>query len=321
MARPLKTSVDYFKHDTDMSQDEKVQTIERLHGLNGYAVYLKMLERIYRNGGELNLENMKTAATMAEKCHVPSDLFMVILDDAADIGLFDKTIWINHRILTGNSIKKRLAPVQEERQRVRELMTAKRGQNKVVTSKLPVSDENNVVTTQAIRPINTITPVVTNKSRVEESRVEESNNHHPPTPLKPGGGNGEKRSEEDSTKSRDDDDDSVRVFVTQGIEDWAKDQVKAIAEMIPGTKTLGAVEVVCRCVQNFGKEWTTEKLNDCVRYQAYSIADYLKKIHSNSIAEKTVKKSRKKTPEQIKALADRVRAKEAERNRIMGVSQ
>lgn len=50
MARPRKVGLDYFSHDVTLSSDDKIEAIEAAFGSDGYAFYLKCLERIYRDG-------------------------------------------------------------------------------------------------------------------------------------------------------------------------------------------------------------------------------------------------------------------------------
>ena len=50
MARPLKTGLEYFSHDVTLSSDDKMQFIEAKHGIIGYGVFCKLLEKIYKNG-------------------------------------------------------------------------------------------------------------------------------------------------------------------------------------------------------------------------------------------------------------------------------
>jgi hypothetical protein len=47
MARPKKEGMDYFPHDTDAVNDEKIEALRLLYGNDGYAFYFILLERIY----------------------------------------------------------------------------------------------------------------------------------------------------------------------------------------------------------------------------------------------------------------------------------
>ena len=50
MARPTKLGLDYFPHDTHTDEDTALQLLEAEFGLDGYAVYFKLLESIYAQG-------------------------------------------------------------------------------------------------------------------------------------------------------------------------------------------------------------------------------------------------------------------------------
>lgn len=47
MARPLKLGLDYFPHDTDAWNDDKIEAMRVNFGNDGYAFYFIILERIY----------------------------------------------------------------------------------------------------------------------------------------------------------------------------------------------------------------------------------------------------------------------------------
>ncbi|MCY6354344.1 Lin1244/Lin1753 domain-containing protein [Clostridium sp. ZS2-4] len=44
MARPKKLGMDYFPHDCDASNDERVEGLRAVHGDDGYAFYFILLE-------------------------------------------------------------------------------------------------------------------------------------------------------------------------------------------------------------------------------------------------------------------------------------
>jgi hypothetical protein len=46
MARPKKNNADYFSHDADMRNDNKIKALRRKFGLTGYAVYSMLLEHL-----------------------------------------------------------------------------------------------------------------------------------------------------------------------------------------------------------------------------------------------------------------------------------
>ena len=90
MARPPKGGMDYFPHDTDASNDEKIEALRVLHGNDGYAFYFILLERIYRtNEAELNVSDAETIQILSRKVAVTPDVFVQILETALKWGQFN----------------------------------------------------------------------------------------------------------------------------------------------------------------------------------------------------------------------------------------
>ena len=48
MARPLKTGLDYFP--LDVSFDDNIELLEAEEGLEGFAILIKLWQKIYSNG-------------------------------------------------------------------------------------------------------------------------------------------------------------------------------------------------------------------------------------------------------------------------------
>ncbi len=48
MARPLKNNADYFSHDNDMRDDERIKAVRRNYSHTGYSVWNMLLERLCR---------------------------------------------------------------------------------------------------------------------------------------------------------------------------------------------------------------------------------------------------------------------------------
>jgi uncharacterized phage protein (TIGR02220 family) len=118
MARPYKTGLEYFPHDVDLSHDEKIEAIEALYGNDGYAMYCKLLERIYRNGGKLFISDAETMLILSRKCNISTiDLFKTMLNTMVKVGLFDENIFKATKALTSNGILKRVQMVENKREK------------------------------------------------------------------------------------------------------------------------------------------------------------------------------------------------------------
>jgi DNA-binding transcriptional regulator YiaG len=119
MGRPLKDGLAYFQHDVGMSNDEKIEALEAVHGNDGYAVFNKLLERIFKSFGKLDLSDDVQRLSIARKCNVSSEKFEQIIIDAVRFRLFDEESWTTEKRLTSCRIKQQLEVVEEERERWR----------------------------------------------------------------------------------------------------------------------------------------------------------------------------------------------------------
>ncbi len=128
MARPLKDGLDYFPHDTDASNDEKLEALRAIHGNDGYAFYFILLERIYRTpnaellipDAETNQEtHQETIQILSRKIAITTDKFAEILKTALNHNCFNKELYEKYHILTSNGIKKRAKSVIEKRVQMR----------------------------------------------------------------------------------------------------------------------------------------------------------------------------------------------------------
>ena len=171
MARPQKEGLDYFPHDTDAVNDEKIEALRALYGNNGYAFYFIHLERIYRNPlFELDISDAETKQILCKKCGINTEEYEAILKTAIKHGCFDKEVFSKRGVLTSNGIKKRASVVIEKRDKMRlayeskkqkisdaetrEETTPETPQSKVKKSKVKKSINNIIVH----RPKPTFTP-------------------------------------------------------------------------------------------------------------------------------------------------------------------
>lgn len=124
MARPRKEGMDYFPHDTDAANDEKIEALRSLYGNDGYAFYFIMLERIYRTADfEIDVSDAETREQtfhiLARKIAVTREQFEKMLCTALKWGCFDKVKYEENGIITSEGIKKRASVVVEKREKMR----------------------------------------------------------------------------------------------------------------------------------------------------------------------------------------------------------
>jgi hypothetical protein len=116
MARPQKQGLDYFPHDTDASNDEKLEAMELKHGLTGYALYFKLLERIYRQANlELDVSDAETLQILSRKWHISTKNLTGMIGTAVRLGLFDKDAYLSAKILRSSAICRRASGILEKR--------------------------------------------------------------------------------------------------------------------------------------------------------------------------------------------------------------
>ena len=118
MARPTKSSLDYF--NLDCVQDDNLNFIEARHGVLGFAVVVKLWQKIYRNEGyylpwkEINLY------LFAREIGLEAEIIQQVLDSCMQpgIGIFSKELYGQYGILTSHGIQKRwLRIVKDARRR------------------------------------------------------------------------------------------------------------------------------------------------------------------------------------------------------------
>lgn len=106
MARPPKQGLEYFPHDVDMSADRKLKLIEAAHGLIGYAVIMKLLEKIYANGYYLKFDS-KEALLFSQETRLTNEEIQVVISTAIDEDFFDESTFKNDQVLTSHGIQLR----------------------------------------------------------------------------------------------------------------------------------------------------------------------------------------------------------------------
>ena len=106
MARPLKNGVDYFP--LDVSLDQKFELIEAEFGLKGFAVVVKLLQRIYGQQGYYCEWTDEVALLFSRQCgELGGSAVSEIITASIKRGIFDRTLYEKYSILTSKGIQKR----------------------------------------------------------------------------------------------------------------------------------------------------------------------------------------------------------------------
>jgi len=142
MARPIKQGMNYFPHDTDAANDEKVEALRALYGNDGYCFFFILLERIYRSSSfELDVSTPEAVHILAKKVGVSDAKFSNMLQLALKHGLFDSNIYHERLVLTSNGIKRRANVVLQKRKSMQESYQSR-------TVSPPISDAETTPETQ-----------------------------------------------------------------------------------------------------------------------------------------------------------------------------
>jgi len=140
MSRPRKRGLDYFPHDTDAAGDEKIAAIISNYGATGYAVFFYLLERIYREGGELVIKP-HTLTLYAGILRIDPILFAQIIESAVEFGCFDRERWDAEKILTSNGIKRRIETINSKREKKRNYYKNKGDENSNPLNTISVNND------------------------------------------------------------------------------------------------------------------------------------------------------------------------------------
>ena len=117
MARPLKEGLDYFPLDVDISADERVEFIEARYGLEGFAVIIKLLTAIYRNGYYIKWDEMQIYVT-SRRVSYPVNHLTDVVNDLVNYDFFNKNLYEKYKILTSHGIQTRYLQACEKRKSI-----------------------------------------------------------------------------------------------------------------------------------------------------------------------------------------------------------
>lgn len=115
--RKIKQGLDYFMHDVDLSSDDKIELLEAECGLIGYAVFNKLLERIYRNGYYLEADE-RFLKVFCMRIGININDCINIINVCINEKIFNKKLYDEHKILTSVGIQKRYLKACERRKEI-----------------------------------------------------------------------------------------------------------------------------------------------------------------------------------------------------------
>lgn len=104
MARPLKQGLDYFPLDVVI--DDNIELLEAECGLIGFAILIKIWQKIYSNGYYIDWEE-DNALLFARKINIELTVVNDVVNVSLRRSLFNKKLYKNYKILTSSGIQKR----------------------------------------------------------------------------------------------------------------------------------------------------------------------------------------------------------------------
>jgi len=104
---PHKVGLKYFSHDTDLSHDSKIEFLEAECGIIGYAIYLKLLEKIYNDKGYYLEFDGREISLFAKKNNVDKNVVSNVINVCINEILFNEKIYTEYKVLTSQGIQKR----------------------------------------------------------------------------------------------------------------------------------------------------------------------------------------------------------------------
>lgn len=115
MSRPRKNNADYFTHDNDMRNDEKIKAVRHKFGLPGYAVWCMILEKLCK-ADNFELSLTKTSLELISgDFEIEKGLLQQIIDYFIEIDLLQR----KESILSSFELKNRFSGLLSKRKRER----------------------------------------------------------------------------------------------------------------------------------------------------------------------------------------------------------
>ena len=115
MARPTKQGVDYFPLDVHM--DDKIKFVEIKYKLEGFAIVIKLMQRIYSQGYWCKWTEDELLL-FSDEIKADIELVKNVVNECLERGFFNKKLYDDYNILTSNGIQKRYKEIVRRRKDV-----------------------------------------------------------------------------------------------------------------------------------------------------------------------------------------------------------
>lgn len=150
--------LDYFS--LDVTLDDKVELMEAQCGLEGFAILIKLWQKIYAEGYYIDWQE-DHAILFSRKINAELSLVNSVINSCFDRDILDRNLFDEYKILTSKGIQKRY------------LLTYKQ----LKRSYVPMDERYLLVNSELTSVITELTPrisEISTQSKVKESKVKES---------------------------------------------------------------------------------------------------------------------------------------------------
>lgn len=115
MARPKKSGIDYFSLDTNITEQDFVFLLEENCGLEGFAIFIKLLCKIYEEEGYFIEWNEKKMSIFSRKIGATSEKVAQVIEICLQEKIFSREKYDTFGVLTSRGIQKRYLEATKKR--------------------------------------------------------------------------------------------------------------------------------------------------------------------------------------------------------------
>lgn len=116
MARPLKEGMDYFPLDCQL--DDKFELIEAEYGIKGFAVVVKLFQKIYGGYGYYCEWTDEVALLFAKRTGLSKSTVSNIVGASIRRNIFSSEMFEKYNILTSSGIQRRYVEAMKRRSKI-----------------------------------------------------------------------------------------------------------------------------------------------------------------------------------------------------------
>ena len=115
MGRTIKAGLDYFPLEVVL--DDKFELIEAKHGIKGFGMLIKLLQKIYQNSYYYPWTE-KEQLLFSKRINVNINELNAVVSDCCDWKILNKFLYNKYKILTSRGIQKRYFEIVKRRKEI-----------------------------------------------------------------------------------------------------------------------------------------------------------------------------------------------------------